>query len=80
VQTIQKTPAVEEALRPLRRLASDAWRNQLEAVASFAKGRMVIEARQHPARLALRKAARQRKSDEELDRLAADARMDADQG
>jgi hypothetical protein len=44
------------------------------------EGRMVIEARQDPARLALRKAARQRKSDEELDRLAADARMDADQG
>jgi hypothetical protein len=75
---IQKTPAVEEALRPLRRLASDSWRDQLQAAASFAKGRMVIEARQEAARLALRKAARQGKTDDELDRLAAGARIDID--
>jgi hypothetical protein len=75
---IQKTPPVEEALRPLLRLASDSWRSQLEATASFEKGRMVIEARQEAARLALRKAARQGKPDDELARLAADAQFNVD--
>ena len=56
---VQKTPAVEEPLRPLRRLAADAWNSQVAAAASFDKGRMVVEARQEAARMALRKAARQ---------------------
>jgi Protein of unknown function (DUF3987) len=75
---VQKTPAVAGALRPLRRLASDSWRNQLQAAASFEKGRMVIEARQEAARLTLRKAARARKPDDELNQLAAGAQLGLD--
>ena len=75
---VQKTPAVEEPLRPLRQLAADAWKSQLAAAASFGKDRMVVEARQEAARLALRKAARQGKPDAELARLAADASLESD--
>ncbi len=70
---VQKTPAVEEPLRPLRQLAAGAWKNQVAAAASFEKGKLVVEARQEAARLALRKAARQGRPDAELARLAADA-------
>jgi hypothetical protein len=75
---VQKTPAVEEPLRPLRQLAAAAWKSQVAVAASFDKDRMVAEARQEAARLALRKAARQGKPDDELARLAADASLDND--
>ena len=75
---VQKTPAVKEPLRPLRQLAADAWNSQVAAASSFDKGRLVVEARQEAARLALRKAARQGKPDDELVRLAADASLETD--
>ena len=53
-------------------------RAQLAEVAAFEKGRLIQEARQSAAVRALRKAAREKKSDGELDRLAADAQFERD--
>jgi putative DNA primase/helicase len=71
---VQKTPPVEEAMRPLRRLVADALRAHEGALRAFAVDASVAKARAVAAKEELEKAARDRKnSDADLRELARKA-------
>ena len=77
---IQKTPAVEEALRPLRRLAADAIEHHKQAVADREALNLVAAAKKDAAKRALAKAAKDGSTDSELATLAKAAAIDEDDG
>ncbi|MBV8488787.1 MAG: DUF3987 domain-containing protein, partial [Planctomycetaceae bacterium] len=70
---LQKTPAVEEALRPLKRLQAEAIEAHEEANKRFQADLMVAEAKKDATQGELKKAAKRGGSDSELLRLAQEA-------
>jgi putative DNA primase/helicase len=71
---IQKTPPVEEAMRPLRRLVAEARKAHEEALREFAVDAAVAKARAEAAKKLLQKAAKDgKKSDSDLRELARQA-------
>jgi hypothetical protein len=77
---IQKTPAVEEALRPLRRLAADAIERHKEAMANWESQKLIAVARKAAAKQALTKATKDGESDSRLTELARAAAVSEDEG
>jgi putative DNA primase/helicase len=72
---IQKTPPVEEAMRPLRRLVAEARKAHEEALRAFALDAAVAKARAGAAKEELKKAAKgKKKNDAELRELARQAK------
>jgi putative DNA primase/helicase len=67
---IQKTPAVEEALRPLRRLAADAMRAHEANLQEYAHEQLIAAARKSTAKKELEAAAKKGATSEELAVLA----------
>jgi putative DNA primase/helicase len=71
---IQKSPAVQEAMRPLRRLAADAVQTHDREIKNFEVDSLVAKAKAKAAKDALEKAAKgSGASDEKLRELAAQA-------
>jgi putative DNA primase/helicase len=71
---VQKSPPVEEAMRPLRRLVAEALQAHEEALRAFAVEAAVAKARADAAKNELKKAARgKKKSDADLRELARQA-------
>jgi putative DNA primase/helicase len=71
---VLKTPSVEEALRPLRRLAADALERHKEEEAAHAERVMVADARKDAAKKKLAQLARDEAGDDDLLGLARIAR------
>jgi putative DNA primase/helicase len=71
---IQKTPAAEEAMRPIKRLVADALDDHEKVVKEHLEACMVCEAKANAAKDKLRKAAKQGADDEKLRSLAAEMR------
>ncbi len=72
-----KTPAMAEALRPLRRLEVEARDRHREAAARSNAEILVFEARASAAKDELKKAARQKKADSDVAELALAASAEA---
>jgi putative DNA primase/helicase len=73
---IQKSPAVEESLRPLRRLAAAAIERHKANLGEWESLKVIAAARKDAAKKDLTKAARDKKADEELARLAREVVSD----
>jgi putative DNA primase/helicase len=71
-----KTPAVEEVLRPLRRLAADALQVHSQAMAEWEGKCLIAMAKKSAAKKALEQGAKNKLSDAELADLARDATTD----
>ncbi len=70
---IQKTPAVDEGLRPLNRLAAEAFDAHDANLQTYLQTAMIGDAKRAAAKKALEAAAKGKKSDAELAKLAAEA-------
>jgi putative DNA primase/helicase len=71
---VLKTPSIEEALRPLHRLAMEALKQHAQALAKYGEDALVTKAKADAAKSAMKKAAgKSSTSDAELRRLAKDA-------
>jgi len=70
---IQKSPAVEEALRPLKRLAAEATEKHKEELGDWNARELVALAKRDAAKKALRNAAHKKQPDDELADLARNA-------
>jgi hypothetical protein len=75
---IQKTPAVEEALRPLRRLAANAMDQHKQDLEAHNATLMVAEAKAMAAKDRMKKAAKGNATDKELVDLAKEAMVAED--
>ncbi len=76
---IQKSPPVEEALRPLRRLVADAKDRHAQAMTDWRARQLVAASKKTAAKDALKKAAGKKASEEELTELAREATCVADE-
>lgn len=70
---LQKSPAIEEALRPLKRLAVAAFEAHGAALAAHQAMALVAKAKAEAAKDRLKQAARKKAADADLDALARDA-------
>jgi putative DNA primase/helicase len=70
---IQKSPPVEEAMRPLRRLVADAIKKHQQEQREFLLDAAVAKAKREAAEKLLKQGAKDGLSDAELRKLAADA-------
>jgi len=74
---IQKSPAIEEALRPLNRLASDAIEAHKGDLVSYEEQKLVADSKRAAAKTRLKDKANKRASDETLAALAREALADS---
>jgi putative DNA primase/helicase len=72
---IQKSPPVEEALRPLRRLVADASDRHGREMADWQARQLVAASKRAAAKDALKDKAKKRASEEELAKLAQEATL-----
>ena len=74
-----KTPAVEEVLRPLKRLEADAREKHAKHVAEWEERCMIAAAKKGAAKKALEKGANQKLDDSKLSELARAAMGDSEE-
>src|SRR5262249_20636719 len=76
---IQKSPPVEEALRPLRRLVADARTQHAREMADWSARRLVAATKKSAAKDALKEAHKKKVGDDKLMEMARAANTDDDE-